>query len=132
MFEYINRRRDPVTVAIYCGCVPFAIAWVLHNSIWTAFALEAYLITVIAFVMNPVELQAENIKQRWFWKGMFLGGAVVHPLFLGGLWFLNSKYPTFVTGTGTLFLVAIMVGSLESFVLNPIAHRFQPKNEGAN
>src|SRR6266700_6404786 len=127
MFEYINRKRDPVTVAIYCGGVPFAIAWVLHNSIGTAFALEAYLVTMEVFVINPFELQSENVKQRWFWRGTLLGGAVVHPLVLGGIWFLDSNNPAFIKGGGTLFFVAIMVGALEIVTLNSIANRFRPE-----
>jgi hypothetical protein len=132
MFEYINRKRDPITIALYLGAAPFAIAWVLHNSIWTAFALEAFLITMEVFVINPVELQGEKIRQRGYWKGMILSGMVLHPLFLGSVWFLDSKYPVLIRGTGTLFFVAIMVGALESVTINPIAARLQPKNGGTS
>ena len=130
MFEYITRKRDPVAVAFYCGCVPFGILWVLHNSLVTGFSLEAYLITIGAFVLNPFELQPQNVKQRWFWKAMLRGGAIVHPLLLGGLWLLDATYPTFVTGTGTLFFVAIMVGALESVILSSIVDRFRPTEQG--
>jgi hypothetical protein len=126
MFEYINRKRDPVAVSFYCGCVPFAIIWVLHNSLWTSFMLEGYLITMGAFVINPFELQPQYVKERWFWKATLLGGAVVHPLFLAGLWFVDVTYPSFVTGTGTIFFVAIIVGGLESVVLSSIANRSRP------
>jgi hypothetical protein len=126
MFEYVNRRRDPIAVAFYCGCVPFGIVWVLHNSLWTGFALESYLISMGAFVLDPFELQPQNVKQRWFWKAMLRSGAIVHPLFLGGLWLLDSTYPTFVTGTGTLFFVAIIVGALESVILRSIVDWLRP------
>jgi hypothetical protein len=104
----------------------------MHNSVWTWFALEAYIVTIGAFVLIPFDLQVQNVKQRWFWRGILVGGAVVHPLFLGGLWVLDSTYPTFVTGTGTVFFVAIVVAGLESVVLNSIANRSRPKNEGAS
>ncbi len=115
MFEYVNRKRDPIALAFYVGCVPFAILWVWHNSLVTGFLLEAYLITMGAFVLvNPFELQPQNVKQRWFWNAMLRSGAIVHPLFLAGLWYLDATHPTFVEGIGTLFLVAIMVGAPES------------------
>ena len=126
MFEYVNRKRDPIALAFYFGCVPFAILWVWHNSLVTGFLLEAYLITMGAFVLNPFELQPQNVKQRWFWNAMLRSGAIVHPLFLAGLWYLDATHPTFVEGTGTLFLVAIMVGALESVILSSIVDRSRP------
>ncbi len=129
MFDYVNRKRDPIALAFYCGCVPFAILWVLHNSLVTGFWLEAYLITTGAFVLNPFELQPQNVKQRWFWNAMLRSGAIVHPLFLAGLWFLDAMHPAFVEGTGTLFFVAIMVGALESVILSSIVDRSRPPDQ---
>jgi hypothetical protein len=84
MFEYAARKRDPIAVAFYSGCVPFGVAWVLHNSLLTAFLLEAYLVTIGAFVLIPFELQPQNVKQKWFWKATLGTGAIIHPLLLPG------------------------------------------------
>src|SRR5580704_6426839 len=118
MFEYVNRKTDPKKIAFSCGCILFAIPWILHNSLWTGFLLETYVISAGVFIFLPFDSEEQDTKQRWFWKAMLKFGAVVHPLFLGGLWLLDSTYSTFVTGTGTIFFMAIAVGGLESAVLS--------------
>jgi hypothetical protein len=130
MFEYISRKRDPIALVFYCGAVPFGILWVLHNSRWTGYLLEAYLITMIAFVIVPFETRQKDAKQRWFWKIMLWGGAVVHPPLMAGLWYVDATYPSFVTGTGTLIFVAFGIGVVEALVLGETADRFRPKEQG--
>jgi hypothetical protein len=126
MFDYVSRKTDPKQIAFYCGCVPFAIPWTLHNSLWTGFLLEAYLISVTVFVFLPFDFEEQNTKQRWFWKAMLRFGAVVHPLFLGGLCLLDATYAAFVTGTGTIVFMAIVVGAIESVILSRIVSQHRP------
>jgi hypothetical protein len=129
MFEYVNRKRDPITVAFYCGCVPFGLAWAVYRSLKTGFALEAYFITCAVFVLNPFEFRQQDVKQRWFWKIILRTGAVIHPLLLIGLWFLDSTYPVFVTGTGTIFFMAFIVAMAEIIVLGETVRRVRPDDE---
>lgn len=130
MFDYI-KQRDPRAVAFYWGCVPFAILWLLHNSLLTVFLFEAYLITVAVFVLCPFEFQQQDVKQQWFWKAMLRNGAIIHPLLLGSLWFLDAAYPaTFVEGSTTLFFVAIIIGAMESYILSSIVDRSRPAEPG--
>jgi len=126
MFEYVRRKRDPISIAFYCGAIPFGSAWVIHNSLWTGFALEVYVISVGSFVLLPFEFQTQDVKQRWFWEAMLRIGAIVHPLLLGGLWLLDARYPVLVTGTGTIFLVTILLGALESVILSVLVNRRRP------
>lgn len=130
MFDYINQKRDPITIVFYCGGAPFGLAWALHQSLITGFALETYLITCIAFVLQPFEFRKQDIKQRWFWKILLGAGAFVHPAFLVGLWFLDSRYPTFVTGTGTIFLMGFVVGIVEMIILDQTVQRYRPDDAG--
>src|SRR5690242_6356766 len=106
MFEYVKKRRDPVSLIFYCGCIPFGVAWALHQSFGTGFSLEAYLLTTLVFIVGPFEIRKQDAKQRWFWTVMLRTGAVVHPLTLVGLWMLDTAYPILLSGTGTLFLMA--------------------------
>jgi hypothetical protein len=128
MFEYVDGGTDRVTVIFYWGCVPFGLAWAFHNSLVTGFALEAYLISIGVFVLNPFEMQKQDAKQRWFWQIMLRAGAVVHPLCLIGLWFLDATYPAFVTGTGTIFFMALVVAGGEMVILGETVERFRPEN----
>jgi hypothetical protein len=82
--------------------------------------------TVAVFVFQPFDTEEQNTKQRWFWKSMFKYGAIVHPLFLGGLFALDATYPTFVTGTGTIFFMVIVVSALESAILSKIVNQHRP------
>jgi hypothetical protein len=91
MFDYVDGGMDRVTIVFYCGAVPFAVAWLVHNSLTTAFALEAYRITCGVFVVNPFEMEKQYVKQRWLWRIMLRAGAVVHPLLLVGLWLLDKS-----------------------------------------
>lgn len=132
MFDYI-KQRDPKVIAFYWGCVPFAILWLLHNSLWTVFLFESYLITGAVFVLLPFELQRQDAKQRWFWTAMFRNGAIIHPPVLGVLWLLDATFPAiFVEGSTTLFVVAILVGAGESSLLNSIVGRSRPVEERAS
>jgi hypothetical protein len=127
MFEYINRKRDPVAVAFYCGLVPFGLFWIMRQSLIAGFALQAYLLTVIVFVFYPFEMQAHNIKQRWFWKRMLVVGAVVHVLVLAGLWSLDANFQIFVTGTGTVFFVGFVAGVIEMIAVGEMVDRSRPE-----
>jgi hypothetical protein len=129
MFEYVTRKRDPIAIAFYCGTVPFGTLWALWPSLRTGFALEAYLITMFAFVLDPFEMHPQNVKQRWYWRIMLRSGALVHPLLLAGLWYLDATHPTFVEGTGTIFLVAFVIAIVEIVVLGNIVDRFRPAGQ---
>jgi hypothetical protein len=78
------------------------------------------------FVFNPFEFQHQDVKKRWFWKIMLGTGAPIHAAFLAGLWFLDARYPTFVTGTGTIFFDAAIVYLAETAILNKIVNRYRP------
>ena len=52
-------------------------------------------------------------------------GAVAHILFLSGLLYLDVTYPTFVTGTGTVFFTAFVVGVIEMVVVGEIVDHFR-------
>jgi hypothetical protein len=56
-------------------------------------------------------------------------GAVVHPLFLGGLCLLDVTYSAFITGTGTIFFMAIVVGAAESVMLSKIVNQHRPPDQ---
>jgi hypothetical protein len=127
MFEYVDTKTtSPVMIAFYIGSVPFGILWVFYSCLWTGFALEAYIITMCVFVLQPYDFRQKDLKKRWYWKSMLIGGALIHPLFLGGLWFLDSRFPIFVGGSGTIFLMAILLGPLEGIILASIVKRFSP------
>lgn len=129
MFEDVVQKRDPITVIFYCGLAPFALAWWIHNSLTTGFLLEAYLISIAVFVIGPFEVRKQDSKERWFWNTMLRAGAVTHPLLLVGLWFLDATHPTFVAGTGTIFLVAFVVSMAETVLLGETVKRFRPADE---
>jgi hypothetical protein len=102
MFEYINRKRDPAAVIFYCAGIPFGLFWVIYGSLIAGFALQAYVATAAVFVFYPFEMKGQNLKQWSFWKRMLPVGVLANLLYLGGLWYLDVKYPVFVTGTGTV------------------------------
>ncbi len=129
VFEYINRKKDPIAVVFYCGLIPFGLFWVLRRSLIAGFALQTYLITVVVFVFYPFEMQAHNIKQWWFWKRMLGVGVVIHTLLLAGLWLLDVNFRIFVTGTGTVFFVGFVAGVIEMIALGEMVDRSRP--EGA-
>jgi hypothetical protein len=131
MFDYINRKKDPIAVIFYCGLIPFGLFWVLRRSLIAGFAFEAYFATMAAFVYGPFEIhnQIHNFREPWFWKSLLLAGGLVHPLFLIGLWYLDRTYPVFVTGTGTLGLVGFVVGVVEMVAVGEIVDRFRPPEQ---
>ncbi len=126
MFDDIGRKRDPQTIAFYCGAIPFGLAWALHQSLATGFALEVYLITCIVFVVSPFEFHPLDVKQRWFWKITLRAGAVVHSVTLLALWVLDVSYHRLVAGTGTIFLMAFVVSSAEVVILGEIVDGQRP------
>jgi hypothetical protein len=119
MFDYINRKRDPVELAFYWGSVPFALFWVVWASPAAAFALQAYVVTMCTFALGPFNTHKKVVKQRWYWKRLLGIGALAHPIVLGGLWYLNMRYPL-GTGTGTVFLIAFVVGIVEMITVGAI------------
>ena len=134
MFEYVDRKREPITTAFYCAAVPFGLLWVLHPEVWTAFLLQTYTITMLVFVLDPFEVRPKRARQRGFWKPMLLSGMVVHPVLLSGLWYLDSRYHTLVEGTLTLFSVTCLFFAIELVVLGEIVDVLRPSEtyeEGA-
>ncbi len=126
MFDYINHKRDPIVIIFYSGSIPFVLAWALHQSLITAFMLQAYLTTCLLFVFNPFESQRQEVKQRWFWNVMLGASAPVHVAFLVGMWFLDARYATLVTGTGTIFFNTAIVYLAETAIHNKIVDRHRP------
>jgi hypothetical protein len=126
MFEYIAKKRDPISIVFYCGFVPFGLFWALHQSLVAGFLLQAYIVTTAVFVLDPLQMQPQNAKQRWFWKIMLRGGIAVHPLFLAGMWYLDVTHPVFVAGTGTVFFDGFVASVIEIVVLGTIVKRFRP------
>lgn len=120
-------RANPALALVYLGLVPFAILWILHNSLWTGFAMQLYLVTAFVFVLEPFAHEKPNLRKRWFWKAMLTRGAPIHLLFMGGLWCLDARYPIFVTGTGTVFFMLIVVGGVEATQVSLIVDRSRPK-----
>lgn len=122
-------RENPPLAFVYLGGVPFAILWIFHTSLWTGFAMQAYLITAFVFVLRPFANEKPNLKKQWFWRVMLTRGALVHILFMGGLLSLDAKFPAFVTGTGTIFFMAIVVGGVEATHIGSIVNRSRPKEQ---
>ena len=126
MFDYIDRKRDPFAIAFYCGAAPFGLLWVLHHAVWTAFLLQAYLITMLVFVLDPFEARPKRARQQGFWTIMLLSGVIVHPTLLFGLWYIDSAYPNLVEGWVALFTVAFVIAVIELVVLGEIVDRLRP------
>lgn len=129
MFEDIDRKRDPIATAFYCGSAPFGLLWVLYQAVWTAFLLQAYVITMAVFVLDPFDARPQRAKQRGFWRAMLLSGVIVHPALLFGLWYLDSAHPNLVEGWVTLFTVAFVIAVVELVVLGEIVDRLRPSEE---
>jgi hypothetical protein len=123
MFEYINPTRNRIAIIFYCGLVPVGLFWILRESALAAFLLQVYVISAGVFLFYPFTIRRQNVKQWWFWKRMLLGAAVPHPLVLTGLWYVDSKYPVLVTGTGTVFFIAFVIGVIEVIVVGEIVDR---------
>lgn len=128
MFEDSVEKRDPITVILYCGLAPFAVAWWIHNSLATGFAMEAYLVTCCVFVVDPFEMRKEYVKQRWYWRIMLRAGLIVHLPVLAGLWFLDKTHSVFVDGTGTIFFMALVISVVEIGVFEGIVKQLRPAN----
>ncbi len=132
MFEYIKQKRDPVAIIFYCGLIPFGSFWVIWRSLIAGFALQAYVITVIVFVFYPFEMKSLSLRQWFFWKQLLQVGITAHLIFLTGLWFLDDNYPIFVTGTGTVFLTAFVIGVIEMVVVGEILDRVHPTDDSSS
>jgi hypothetical protein len=128
MFDYVNRKRDPISLIFYGGLIPFGLIWALHQSLVTAFVLEVYLITTCVFVIGPFEVRKQRVNQPSFWKAMLRAGAVIHPIFLATVWYLDATHPAFVAGVGTLFFVAFLVSIVEAVVLETTVDHFRPED----
>jgi hypothetical protein len=122
-------KTNPVRSLFYIGSVPFGILWVRHNSRPTAFALQAYLITVFVFAYEPFRNEKQNVKKRWFWKAILIGGILMHPALMLALWNLDGAHPSLVTGGGGVFGVTFLVAVLESIMIGSIVNRYRPKDE---
>jgi hypothetical protein len=119
MFEDSVHKTDPITIALWATLIPFALAWIFHNAVWTGFLLQAYIVTFGVFILLPSKDHPDRFRTWRFWKTMLRSGLALHPAFLVTLWFLDSSFPRwFIGGTGTIFLTGILVGALESIILN--------------
>jgi hypothetical protein len=119
-------KENPVRSIIYCGDIPFGWFWIRHDSVISAFALQAYLITTLVFVYEPFRNRRLYVRRWWFWKAMIIGGIPIHSLFLGMMWHLDRTYSSFVVSGATLFLLVFVAGVLESIILGNFVNRFLP------
>jgi hypothetical protein len=141
MFEQANRKNgffesvgalgylvksNPVSAIFYCGAIPFAVLWIAHNSVATAFALQAYCVTTLVLLDDPFRTERQNVKEWWFWKALLRGGALIHPFVLAGIWWLDAAHLALVTRGVGLFSVAFVAGALEVVVLGLIVDRCRP------
>lgn len=122
-------RANPPLTFVYLGTIPFALPWIFHSSLWTGFVLEGYWITAFVFVLQPFDNEKPNIKKKWLWKVMLTKGIALHLLFMGGLLFVDAKFPVFVSGTGTVFLTVVLVGGVEATHMKSIVDRSRPKEK---
>jgi hypothetical protein len=119
-------KANPVRLLIYCGAIPFAVLWIVHDTRWNAFLLQAYFVTTFVFAYEPFRNKKQAVTEWRFWKGMLLGGIAIHPLVLAGIYYLDVSNSSFVESGATLFLVIFVASVLESIVLKSVASRFQP------
>ncbi len=126
MFDYINQKRDPASLIFYCCGIPFGLFWVVSRSLVAGFALQAYIITAAVFVFYPFEMKAKNLRQWEFWKRILRVGVPVDLLFLTCLWYVDSNYRVFVTGTLTVSFVGFVVGVIETILVGEILDRSRP------
>jgi hypothetical protein len=122
-------RENPVRSIIYCGALPFAVLWIRRNSMFNGFALQAYFVTTFVFAYEPFRNEKREVKRWWFWKAMLMGGIPIHTLFLGGMWYLDRTYGSFVISGATLFSLVFATAVLESIVLGNFVKRFLPARE---
>jgi EamA domain-containing membrane protein RarD len=125
-------KENPVRSVVYCGAIPLAIPWILHNSVTNGFALQAYLVTTFVFALEPFRNKKLEVKKWRFWKAMLIGGILIHPLFLYGMWYLDRTNTSFVNGAATLFLLVLVAGVLESIVLGNFVNRFLPARDATS
>jgi hypothetical protein len=118
-------KSNPVRFIFYCGAVPFALLWIFRSSLATGFMFQVYLLTIGVFVDGPFRNQPEKARKWWFWKAMLQSGAVIHPIFLVGMWSLDVTYPSFVIGGATLFLLVFVASVLEAIILKSVVGRFR-------
>jgi len=46
---------------------------------------------------------------------------------MGGLLILDSKFPIFITGTGTVYFMAIVIGGVEATHMKSLVDRSRPE-----
>jgi hypothetical protein len=125
-------KENPVRSVVYFGAIPFAIPWILHNSVTNGFALQAYFVTTFVFALEPFRNKKLEVKKWWFWRAMLIGGIPIHPLFLYGMWYLDRTNTSFVNGAATLFLLVLVAGVLESIILGNVVNRFLPARDATS
>ena len=122
-------KANPVSAFFYGGAIPFGALWIAHNSVRTAFALQAYCVTTLVFLDDPFRTEKENVKKWWFWKAMLGGGALVHPFVLAGIWSLDAGHPAVAARAIELFSIAAVAAALEVIILGLIVDRRRPTEQ---
>src|SRR5579862_7477612 len=118
MFEYGNEKADPAKIIVWIALSPFALFWLFHRSLLTAFLLEASVMSIISFVFGiEVHRQWKNIRKLWFIKSILFAVCVVHPLFLAIAWYLDARYPFLISGWGSIFVSGFLGGVVEMVVI---------------
>ena len=62
-------KANPVRCLIYCGAIQFAVLWIIHDTHWNAFALQAYFVTTFVFAYEPFRNKKQAVTKWRFWKG---------------------------------------------------------------
>lgn len=123
MFDYINQKRDPISLIFYSGLIPFGIFWIFARNLIAGFCFQAYLVTAAVFVFYPFEMHPQLVRKWQFWSCLLRVGLGTHLLALLGLWYLDSTFPLFVTGTATLGFVGLVFGIIEVVIVGEIVDR---------
>jgi hypothetical protein len=125
MFEYGNKKTDPVTIAIWCSVVPFGLFWAFHRSLMSAFLVQASIITIGAFFYGlKIPKAWENIDKRWFIKSILVTTIVIHPLLLAVAWYLDANYPILIAGAGSVFVTGFVAAVIEMIVVGAMMEYF--------
>jgi hypothetical protein len=128
MFDYINRKRDPVSLIFYSGLIPFALFWIFARNLIAGFCFQAYLVTAVVFVFYPYEMHPQLVRKWQFWNRLLRVGLGIHLLVLLGLWYLDSTFPALVMGTGTLGFVGLVVGIVEMIAVGEVVDHSMAKS----
>jgi hypothetical protein len=117
MFEYGNEPLDRKKIALWIALTPFSLFWIFHRSLLSAFLLQVCFISFEAFVYGPDKELWDNVYKLWSLKAIVVTVCVIHPLFLAVLWYLDESYPFLITGAGSVFVTAFIVGTIEMVVV---------------